>query len=250
MAQFARRRPGRLTRVALCVAVALAVLTPLALWLRSSSLVRVTHVTISGIDGRQAAQIRAVLTSAGEDMTTLDVRDDALRSAVAPYPIVRSLRTETDFPHGLRIIVNAYDPVGALEAGGGRVTAFAGDGTLLRGTAARDLPLVAVKTMPAGDRVGDPQTMGAVNLLATAPAPLRARVVRLYRGSRGWAMNVENGPKLYFGGASRLEAKWSAAAQVLANRLSRGAAYVDVRVPERPVAGGLKPRSPEAQPQL
>ena len=92
--------------------------------------------------------------------------------------------------------------------------------------------------------------MGAVNLLAAAPPSLRARVVRLYRGKRGWALSVEQGPKLYFGGVGRLEAKWGAAAEVLAHRTSRGAAYVDVRIPERPVAGGLQPRMAEPQPQL
>lgn len=242
MASFARRRA---TRVVLGIAAVLAVLTPLALWLRDSSLVRVTDVRITGVDGRQAWEIRSVLTAAGEDMTTLNVREDALLSAVAPYPIVRSLRTETDFPHGLKIIVNAYEPVGALEADGGRLTAVASDGTLLRGSAARDLPLLGVKTMPGGDRVGDETTMGAVNLLAVAPRLLRERVVRVYRGKRGWALSVRNGPKLYFGGARRLEAKWGAAAQILAHRSSRGASYVDVRIPERPVAGGLQPRPQE-----
>jgi cell division protein FtsQ len=61
---------------------------------------------------------------------------------------------------------------------------------------------------------------------------------------------MNDGPKLYFGGAARLEAKWGAAAQVLAHRSSRGASYVDLRIPERPVAGGLKPRPAEPQPQL
>lgn len=247
MASFVRRR---VTRVVLGIAVALAVLTPLALWLRDSSLVRVTDVTVSGIDGRQAEPVRSILIAAGEDMTTLDVREDALLSAVAPYPIVRSLRTETDFPHGLKIIVNAYEPVGALRTGGGRVTAVASDGTLLRGTGARDLPLLGVRTIPGSDRVRDKTTMGAVNLLAIAPPSLRARVVRVYRGRRGWALSVENGPKLYFGASSRLEAKWGAAAQVLADRSSRGASYVDVRIPERPVAGGLRSRPTETQPQL
>jgi cell division protein FtsQ len=92
--------------------------------------------------------------------------------------------------------------------------------------------------------------MGAVNLLALAPPALRARLVRVYRGQRGWSLTVQNGPKLYFGGARRLEAKWAAAAQVLAHPSSLGASYVDVRVPERPVAGGLKPRGTETQPQL
>jgi cell division protein FtsQ len=247
MAPFARRR---VMRVVLGIALALAVLTPLALWLRDSSLVRVTHVTITGIDGRQAREIRTVLAGAGEDMTTLHVRENALRTAVAPYPIVRSLRTETDFPHGLKIVINAYEPVGALQAHAGGVTPVASDGTLLRGAGGRDLPLLGVKTIPGGDRVGDKTTMGAVNLLALAPPALRARVVRVYRGKRGWALSVQDGPKLYFGAAGRLRAKWQAAAQVLAHRTSTGARYVDVRIPERPVAGGLKPRAVQSQPQL
>ncbi|HEX8159483.1 MAG TPA: cell division protein FtsQ/DivIB [Solirubrobacteraceae bacterium] len=247
MAPFARRR---VTRVALAIAVALAVLTPLALWLRDSSLIRVTHVTITGIDGRQAREIRSVLTAAGEDMTTLDVREDALLAAAAPYPIVRSLRTKTDFPHGLAITINAYEPVGALQPGAGRLTPVASDGTLLRGAGARDLPLLGVKTITGGDRVRDKTTMGAVNLLAAAPPALRARVARVFRGKRGWALSVNDGPKLYFGAAGRLKAKWEAAAQVLAHPSSRGARYVDVRIPERPVAGGLTPRRVESQPQL
>jgi cell division protein FtsQ len=247
MPPFARRR---VTRVVLGIAVALAVLMPLALWLRNSSLVRVNHVTITGIGGHQAGEIRSVLTAAGADMTTLNVRDKALLSAVAAYPTVRSLRTATDFPHGLKVIVDAYEPVAALQADVGRVTPVAGDGTLLRGATPQDLPLLGVKAIPGSDRVGDRTTIAAIRLLALAPPALRARVVRAFRGKRGWALSVENGPKLYLGGATRLRAKWAAAARVLGDRTSRGASYVDVRVPERPVAGGLRPRAAEAQPQL
>ena len=50
MTPFARRR----TRVVLGIAVLLAVLAPLALWLRTSSLVAVEQVSVTGIDGSQA----------------------------------------------------------------------------------------------------------------------------------------------------------------------------------------------------
>jgi len=231
----------RRTRVFLVIAVLLAVLAPLALWLRNSSLVAVTDVTVVGIDGRQASEIRHALTAAGQDMT-LHVRENALLSAVATYPIVRSLRTETDFPHKLRIVVNAYEPVAALQTRGGRMTAVAGDGTLLRGSAIRDLAVIGVKTSPGGERVRDRETLAAVDLLAAAPPSLRARVSRVFRSGRGFAVTVQNGPKLYFGGAERFRAKWGAAAQVLQHRTARGASYLDLRVPERPVAGGLLPR--------
>jgi cell division protein FtsQ len=245
MLPLARRR----TRVILAIAVLLALLAPLAFWLRSSSLVRVRDVTVTGIHGSQARQITRALETAGLDMTTLDVRQDALRSAVAAYPVVHSLRTETDFPHGLRISVNAYDPVAAVATGAG-LTAVAADGTLLRGSATRGLPVVAIRAERGGQRLGRGDALGAVQLLAAAPRALRARVDRLYLGPRGLTTTMQDGPKLYFGGPARPGAKWGAAAQVLASSTSRGAAYLDLRVPERPVAGGLTPRSEEPQPTL
>ena len=245
MTPFARRR----TRVVLGIAVLLAVLAPLALWLRNSSLVAVERVSVTGIDGSQAAEIERALASAGRDMTTLNVRENALLSAVAAYPVVRSLRTETDFPHGLRIIVNAYEPVAAVRSGGG-LTAVAADGTLLRGTATRGLPVVAIGGRRGADRLGRGEALGAVRLMAAAPRALRGRVARVYRGPRGLTTTMDNGPKLYFGGATRPGAKWGAAAQVLASSTSRGAAYLDLRIPERPVAGGLQPRAGKTQARL
>ncbi|HVF78422.1 MAG TPA: cell division protein FtsQ/DivIB [Solirubrobacteraceae bacterium] len=246
MAPFARRR----MRVALGITVLLVVLAPLASWLRNSSLVRVQDTSVRGIQGPQAEQIRRALQAEAMEMTTLNVREDALLRAVAQYAVVRSLRTETDFPHGIRIIVNAYEPVAALRTSGGGLTAVAGDGTLLRGSTTRNLPIVGVRSAPAGRRVPRGETLGAVRLLDAAPRALRSRVDRVYRGPRGLAATMGDGPKLYFGGAAQLEAKWGAAAVVLAHRTSRGASYIDLRIPERPVAGGLLPRPLNTEPQL
>ncbi|MBW3653360.1 MAG: cell division protein FtsQ/DivIB [Actinobacteria bacterium] len=246
MASFARRR----TRAALGITVLLVVLAALASWLRNSSLVRVQTVTVSRIASSQNDEIRRALQAEAMDMTTLHVREDALLSAVAQYPVVRSLRTETDFPHGLRIIVNAREPVAALRSSGGDQTAVAADGTLLRGSTTRDLPIVGVRSTPAGERLGRGETRAAVRLLAAAPRPLRLRVARVYRGPRGLTATMADGPKLYFGGRTRAHAKWGAAAQVLSHPTSRGASYVDLRIPERPVAGGLQPRPANPQPQL
>jgi len=52
-------------------------------------------------------------------------------------------------------------------------------------------------------------------------------------------VHLRNGPRLIFGNDSRPFAKWAAAAAVLADPSSKGATYVDVRLPGRPVAGGL-----------
>ncbi len=245
MAPFARRR----TRVVLGIAVLLAVLTPLAMWTRNSSLVRVEEVSVSGIDGSQAAPVKRALEAAARDMTTLHVREEALLGAVAAYPVVRSLRTDTDFPHGLRIVVNAYEPVAAIRTGGG-LTAVAADGTLLRGSSIRRLPVVEIRGRRGSARLRRGEALAAVRLLAAAPRALRGRVARVYRGPRGLTTTMQDGPKLYFGGAARPDAQWRSAAQVLGSSTSRGAAYVDLRFPEKPVAGGLRPRGEESQPPL
>lgn len=233
MARFARRR----LRVVLLAAVAV-VLAPLGLWLRDAPIVGVTHVRITGIAGPQAGPVREALTAAAQDMTTLHVRDDQLMDVAKRYPIVHSIRAEAGLPHTLRIAVNAYEPVAALQADGQPI-AVASDGTLLRGTSTAGLPVVALRTMPGADRLGDPRAARAVLFLAAAPPALRARVERMVSYGRNLIAVLRAGPKLYFGDAGRRVAKWSAAARVLGDGASRGAGYVDLRLPERPVAGGL-----------
>lgn len=247
MARFARRR----LRVVLITAVLLAVLAPLGLWLRDGSLVRVEHVTVTGIEGPQADAVRARLTAAAHEMTTLHVREQELKDAAKAYPIVHSVSAKADFPHTLRIAVNAYEPVAMLRAGSQGV-AVASDGTLLRGSPTDGLAVVALRTMPGGDRVREPASARAVRLMAAAPAALRARVERMVIFGRNLIAVLRDGPKLYFGGGARRVAKWSAAARVLADSATRGASYVDLRLPERPVAGGLvsaESKDPTVQPE-
>ena len=229
-------------RATLWIVAGLVIVGSFGLWLRTSSLVRVTQVTVTGIEGRQAGAIRDALTLAARDMTTLNVDDGELLKAVSSYPVVRSVSASADFPHRLRIAVNAYEPVAALQVRGRSATAVSGDGRLLRGTPTKGLPVVVVKVAPRGDRVQDGPAAAAIRVLAAAPAPLRARMQRVYRTPRGIAATVRDGPRLYFGGADRLAAKWVSAALVLAEDSAQGATYVDVRIPERPVAGGFAPR--------
>ncbi len=240
MARFARRR----MRVVLIAAVLIAALVPLGLWLRDGSFVRVEHVEITGIAGPQAADIREALTAAARDMSTLHVREDVLLSAAKHYAIVHSVKTEADFPHTLRITVNAYEPVAALQVGQRR-TAVASDGTLLRGSTTTGLAVVSVRATPGGTHLSDASARRAVKVLAAAPPALRSRVERVVNSSRNLIAVMQQGPKLYFGNGARRVAKWAAAARVLAENRARGASYIDLRLPERPVAGGLAPRTGE-----
>jgi cell division protein FtsQ len=237
------RRPAP-RAVAACASV-LVLLGGGWLWLRDSGLVAVDQVSVTGLSGTEAPRVRAALEGAARDMTTLHVRPDQLKTAVEPYPAVMGVDAHADFPHGLRIVVHEHVAVAALAAGSDRVP-VAADGTLLRGSSTSGLPVVAVAAPPPGDALADKRTLRVVSLLAAAPPELRAKVSRVYAGPRGLTAPLASGPVLYFGGADRLRAKWAAAARVLADRSSAGATYVDLRLPERPAAGGLE--DPTADP--
>jgi cell division protein FtsQ len=237
-----RRPPARV--VGACGAV-LALLAGGWLWLRDSSLVAVRQVSVSGLSGPDAPRVRAALQDAGRDMTTLHVRNGQLATAVAPFPAVRAVEAHANFPHRLRIVVHEHVAVGAIVGPTGRV-AVAADGTLLRDTTTSGLPTIDAPATPGGDALTDRRARRALALLAAAPPALRARVRRVYLGPRGLTAPLQDGPVLFFGGGERLNAKWAAVAVVLADRSSAGASYLDVRLPERPAAGGLEPPSPAA----
>lgn len=218
-------------------------------WLaRHSSLTAVEHVRITGLvavrgtsGGAPAgAAIEAALGQAARQMSTLAVNTAALRQAVAQYPIVRSIRAHPSFPHGLSIEVIERPPVAALSVGGVH-TAVAADGVVLGPSyVTSSLPLVDIPagTLPAaGGSVRAAALLQALGILGAARAPLRRAVTRIYMGPQGLTVALRNGLLAYFGDGTRPHAKWIALTRVLADPSSAGAAYIDVRVPERPAAG-------------
>jgi cell division protein FtsQ len=207
------------------------------MWLRDSSLVAADDLTITGLTGPDAPKIRKALENASSDMTTLHVRRDALRTAVAPYAVVKDIRVETHFPHEMQITVIEHHPIGAVSIDGARV-AVAADGTLLRGRAApANLITLGVPSANAGGRLTSRRGREAVSVMGAAPAKLRGWVQSLEFGADGMRIQLRNGPLLEFGDATRAKAKWIAAARVLGDPRAAGASYLDVRIPERPVAG-------------
>jgi cell division protein FtsQ len=209
------------------------------LWLRDSSLVGVRKVRIAGLTAHDAPQIRAALRGAARNMTTLHVRSGELRDAVKAFPIVKGLRVRTDFPHGLRIEVIENVAVALVNAGG-RTVPVAADGALLRDQAGGgDLPSVSLDAFPTGLRVRDSRTLRLLVVAGAAPATLRPLVEVIRSGRDGVRAELRGGLRVIFGSRVQAAEKWAAAARVIADPDSAGAAYIDVRVPERPVAGGF-----------
>ena len=232
-----RGLPRPRAKVVAVAVVALALLSAGSLWLRDSSLVAVEHVKITGASGPDGRAIRRALTAAGRDMTTLHVRRDALRDAVSSFSVVKELRVSAQPLHGLSIQVVEY-AAAAVVAVGDRRVAVAADGTILRRARPDGLPLVPARVLPGGDRLRDRQALAAVSVAGAAPAALRGLITRIRSGGRdGLRADLQGGLRIVFGSHHHLAAKWAAAARVLAHPKAAGAAYVDVRLPQRPVAG-------------
>ena len=234
------RLPRPSPRVLGLALLAVSLLGGLFLALRDSSAVGIAEVRVEGATGPQAHALRSALDQTARDMTTLHVRMDDLREAAEPYPIVDDLRVDREFPDALTITVVERAPAAALTVGE-RAVAVAGDGTLLPGHPTGALAKVRAENLPTGDRLGAGPARTAVSVLAAMPGPLRERAGGAARGERGWAVALHEGPVVHLGTANRLAAKWTAASAVLADPASRGAVYIDVRLPERPTAGGLAP---------
>ncbi len=230
---------GRLTRRTLLLALlAAAALAGAFLLFRSSPLVAVQQVELTGVHGVQAAPISEALDRAAAGMSTMDYSAGTLEAAVAQYPVVRSLKVSTSFPHRMTIEVSEQLPVARLSAGGLH-TAVAANGVVLGpALAASSLPTLPASVVPSvGRRVGGARLRSYLAVLGAAPAPLLALISRVYMGAQGLTVRMANGLLVYFGDDSRPHAKWDSLVTVLTTPSSSGASYVDVRLPERPAAG-------------
>jgi cell division protein FtsQ len=192
-------------------------------WFRDSSLVRVERVNVIGLSTAPgASRLRVQLTAAARGMTTLHANAAALRRVVADDPVVRAIHIRTDFPHGLTIDVTENRPVALVSTGG------------------RSVPEVRTVSMPDGRRLARGAALDRVIVAGAAPPALLGRVASItIQPGRGFVAQLENGPSIWLGTRYRIEDKWTAAAAVLAQSSSKGATYVDVRMPDRPAAGGL-----------
>lgn len=250
--RLALRLPRRLRLALILAAVAAAALTGAYYgWLRDSSLVQVEDVTVTGLTGPDADRVRKRLTEAGLTMTTLHVREADLRSAVESEPSIRGLHATRDFPHGLRIAVIENRPIATIAIPDSGRVPIAGNGILMPGHSTKAaVPEIRVQGAQVGRhgtaaaRMADDRAAPLVRVAGAAPAPLRQRATAIeHRKGEGIVVVMRDGPRVMFGDDSRAADKWRAAAGVLASKDAQGAAYVDVRLPDRPVAGGLEPQA-------
>jgi cell division protein FtsQ len=217
-------------------------------WFRDSSLVAVEQVKVEGVESKDRAQIVAALTREARGMTTLHVDTDRLRSAVSDLPTVATVSADSSFPHGLTIEVTERRPA-LVAIDGDRKVPVAADGSLLTGAKADGpLPELPVDSLPDTGRLGG-EALAEALTIGAAPAPLRPLIDGVAASSQyGVAVTMQGGIELRFGSVGNREAKWGAAAAVLADPELTTLTYVDLRVPERPAVGGTSNPTPEATP--
>lgn len=210
------------------------------LWFRTSSFVAVEEVRITGAE--EAPDVDAALRAAADGQSTLHVDLEALRGAVAGDPLVSGITVDTDFPHTLLIDVDVRTPAAYL---GAEEAVVAADGVILERTGERPdgIPGIEIE----GDKVGlvaDEALTGDAlevsRVIGAAPGPLADEINEgAMTGDFGVTVDFGPGIELRFGDAGSAELKWKAVAAVLADPKFEGAGYLDLSVPDRPVAGGI-----------
>jgi cell division protein FtsQ len=212
---------------------------------RQTSMFAVQAVEVEGVSADVAAQVRHVLRKYdGRSLVAIDA--DAVEQNVAGLAAVRSSSVDRAFPHTLRVHVVPEVPVAVLRRGAeswlvsgrGRVI-----GEIERGTQ-RALPRI---WLPAGTELelgallaDDPGGLAARSLAAFVDSGFPKRIVFVRALDGQITLGLRGGLEIRLGDPSDLRLKIAIVHGILPMLplpAAGGPDYLDVAVPERPVAG-------------
>jgi cell division protein FtsQ len=206
---------------------------------RQTGIFALDRIEVSGAPPATATRIRAALSAyVGRSLVRFD-RTGAGRR-VAAVSEVAEVRFDRDFPHTLRVRVRLERPVAVLRRGSD-AWLVSSSARVLDQLEKRPYPRLPRIWLPAGVDVAVNSTLGGVGAKGVAAvAPLRplhlaASVRQVLTGDGQLTLELASGTQLRLGDSGDLRLKLAIAKQLLP--LTAGAAYVDVSVPERPVAG-------------
>jgi cell division protein FtsQ len=209
---------------------------------RESSLFAVRQIRVIGAPPRVAAHVRAALAPLqGRSLVGLD--DAAVERRLAGLPDVAAASFDRDFPHTLHVVVTPAHSIAVIRRGAG-AWIVSSDGTVIRAAerfAAPRLPRIWVSrrtSVEAGAAVGDSDAIRAIKAIATARrAGFAARLAGVRATGDGLTFILAGGMQVRFGDVTALPVKLAVAGRLLP--LVQGTStYIDLSVPERPVAGG------------
>ena len=207
---------------------------------RTTSAFAVDRITVEGASPAVAADVRQALAPAlGESLLGLDLSE--LTRRAEQVPMVAAASFDRAFPHTLEIAVVPEVPVAVLRQGssswlaaaGGRVVAELDKG------GRPGLPRVWLKRdvdVRLGESLRGPQQRAVTAVAPLVERPLPAAVNSVVVGRDGLTLALRSGIELRLGDTSDLAVKLEVARRVLP-QLGDLRGYLDVSVPERPVAG-------------
>ncbi len=207
---------------------------------RGTSAFSVNEIAVEGPPAHVANEVNAALAGTrGDSLLALDL--PGLRALVEAVPSVASARFDRAFPHTLRVIVVPERPVAVLRRGktswlvaaSGRVIKPLGRGQrpgLPRAWLRPDVELQVGNRIDGALR----EAVRTVAPLVHAPLPARVASVRYLRGEL--TLVLRSGVQVRLGDRSDRALKLELARRLIP-RLAEGEVYLDVSVPERPVAG-------------
>jgi cell division protein FtsQ len=239
LARFAPSRRSLLVGATL-VAVAAGAYTVA----RQTSAFAIGRFDVTGAPADVQQQVRRVLAPlVGTNLLALD--GSALARRAESLPTVVSIRFDRAFPHTLRIHVVPEVPVAVLHRGN-ETWLLSARGRVVKRVPTGTYPALARVWVPrkADVAVGAflaPDTGGtAARALALAARfPAHISTASLAHGEL--VLRLRSGLELRLGASTDVRLKLAIARRALAH-LPAGAAYVDVSVPERPVAGPDNPQ--------
>jgi cell division protein FtsQ len=233
-----------LARTLVGVGVVVGVLALGYLAARSTSLFALQSVAVSGARGAVEADVQAALRPLdGESLVTVDT--DSVERQLSALPSVRGARVDRAFPHGLRVVVVPERPVAVLRSGRA-AWVLSERGRVIRAVESntnRRLPriwLAAGAAFEPGATLAIPTASKALRVIVALPARFPAEVRTARATGEGLALALSIGMEVRLGSADDLGAKVASAAAVLRGlSVSERAEldYLDVSLPERPVAG-------------
>jgi cell division protein FtsQ len=207
---------------------------------RSTSAFAVRTIEVDGPPVPVAHQVAEVLArTRGESLVGIDLPH--LQALVEEIPGVASVTFDRAFPHTLRASVVPERPVAVLRQGKDSWL-VAASGRVIRPLergARRRLPRIWLPReveLRVGARV-PPRERDVVRVIAPlARAPLPARVVTVRHSDDELTLVLRSGAEVRLGDQSDRALKLELARRILP-LLTAGERYLDVSVPERPVAG-------------
>ena len=228
------------------VAVAAALLVAAAgayVAARETSVFALRTVEVTGARPGIAAQVRrAVAPLVGTSLVPLDGKE--LERDAEELPAVRSARVDRAFPHALEVVVREERPL-AVVRDAAHAWLVSENGRVIRASRSRALPRVprvwldGIADLRPGEALVDTRLRVALHTLAHVPRPFPARVLAVRADGRSVTLVLAGGTELRLGSPTHVRQKLEAAAAVLESLSAparRELAYVDLALPDRPVA--------------